>query len=90
MASEAYPDHTQFDENSEYYDPKSRKEKPKWWMVDVKPVEKFANYVPLSTLRETKGLESMITLRRGNRLSITPVTETEWKIILNLGGSKTK
>lgn len=88
VASEAYPDHTQFDEKSEYYDPTSRKEKPKWWMVDIKPVELFPNYVPLAKLRETRGLEDMITLRRGNRLSITPVTEKEWNIILRLGGAK--
>ena len=85
VASEPYPDHTQFDAKSEYYDPTSRKERPKWWMVDVKPGKKFKNFVPLQQLRETHGLEEMITLRRGNRLSITPVTKDEWEIICKLG-----
>lgn len=85
VASEPYPDHTQFDEKSEYYDPTSRKERPKWWMVDVKPIRKFKNFVSLKQMRETPGLDEMITLRRGNRLSITPVTEKEWDVIVKLG-----
>ena len=76
----AYPDATQFDPKSPYYDPKSTRAAPRWLHVDVKLVRK-TNLVPLQALRDTPGLEDMVTLRRGNRLSITPVTPAEWKII---------
>ncbi len=82
----AYPDATQFDPKSPYYDPKSTREAPRWLHVDVKLVRK-TNLVPLQALRDTPGLEDMVTLRRGNRLSITPVTPAEWKIIEKLASS---
>jgi predicted RNA-binding protein with PUA-like domain len=88
VASEPYPDHTQFDAKSEYYDPSANPDKPKWYMVDVKPVQKLPKYVSLKQMRETPELEGMVTLRRGNRLSITPVTAGEWKVIRRLGGLK--
>jgi len=84
----AYPDATQFDPKSAYYDAKSTPEAPRWVNVDVKLVRKTP-LVSVPTLRETRGLEDMVTLRRGNRLSITPVTPAEWKIIEKLiSGSK--
>jgi len=79
----AYPDATQFDPKSDYYDPKSTRDAPRWVNVDVKLVRKTP-LVSVQTLRETKGLQDMVTLRRGNRLSITPVTSAEWKIIEKL------
>ena len=79
----AYPDATQFDPKSDYYDPKSTRDAPRWMNVDVKLVRKTP-LVSVQTLRETKGLQDMVTLRRGNRLSITPVTQAEWKCILGL------
>jgi predicted RNA-binding protein with PUA-like domain len=79
----AYPDATQFDPKSPYYDPKSTRAAPRWLHVDVKLVRK-TRLVPLPELRATKGLEDMVTLRRGNRLSITPVTPTEWRIVEKL------
>jgi predicted RNA-binding protein with PUA-like domain len=79
----AYPDATQFDPKSEYYDPKSTRDAPRWVNVDVKLVRK-TRLVTVPMLRETRGLEDMVTLRRGNRLSITPVTAAEWKIIEKL------
>ena len=79
----AYPDETQFDPKSEYYDPKATRGAPRWLHVDVKLVRKTP-LVSVQTLRETKGLQDMVTLRRGNRLSITPVTAAEWKIIEKL------
>ena len=63
----AYPDASQFDPKSPYFDPKSARDAPRWLNVDVKLVRK-TNLVPLAQLRETPGLEDMITLRRGNRL----------------------
>ena len=79
----AYPDATQFDRKSDYYDPKSTRDAPRWMNVDVRLVRKTP-LVGVQTLRETKGLQDMVTLRRGNRLSITPVTPAEWKIIEKL------
>jgi predicted RNA-binding protein with PUA-like domain len=76
----AYPDETQFDPKSPYHDPKSTRAAPRWVHVDVKLVRK-TRLVGLPELRATPGLEDMVTLRRGNRLSITPVTPAEWKII---------
>jgi predicted RNA-binding protein with PUA-like domain len=83
----AYPDATQFDPKSAYYDPKASHDAPRWLHVDVKLVKK-TRLVTLPMLRGTPGLEHMVTLQRGNRLSITPVTPAEWKIVerLALGG----
>src|SRR5437879_5183958 len=75
----AYPDTTQFDPKSPYYDAKSTRDAPRWLHVDVKLVRK-TRLVPLAELHATPGLEDMVTLRRGNRLSITPVTADEWRI----------
>ena len=85
----AYPDATQFDAKSDYYDPKSTREAPRWMNVDVKLVRKIP-LVSVPTLRETKGLQDMVTLRRGNRLSITPVTPAEWTIIEKLASRAEK
>ena len=79
----AYPDATQFDPKSGYFDPKSTSDAPRWLHVDVKLVAK-TRLVTLPMLRETPGLGDMVVLRRGNRLSITPVTPAEWKIVEKL------
>ena len=81
VAKEAYPDHTQFDPESKYHDPKSTREKPRWYMPDVRFVRKFDRLITLKELREVPGLEDMVLLNRG-RLSVQPVTEDEWNIIL--------
>ena len=80
VASKAYPDASQFDRSSPYYDPKSRKDAPRWVNVDVRAVKK-TRLVPLAELRAQKPLSGMIILRPGNRLSITPVTAAEWRHI---------
>jgi predicted RNA-binding protein with PUA-like domain len=80
VASAAYPDATQFDAKSEYYDPQSRREQPRWFNVDVRALKK-TRLVPLVELRAQKALKKMVTLRPGNRLSITPVSEAEWRYI---------
>ena len=77
VVKESYPDATQFDPTSKYYDPKSTTEKPRWFNVDVKLVRKI-KLVPLKDIRENKNLTSLQILRRGNRLSITPISPTEW------------
>jgi len=83
VASAAYTDKTQFDRKSPYYDPKSRKDNPRWVNVDVRALRK-TRLVPLAELRRHKPLAGMRLLRPGNRLSITPVTESEWKYIATL------
>ena len=83
VASEPYPDETQFDAKHKYYDEKSRREKPRWYLVDVKLVRK-TRVLPLSQMRESPSIASMQVLRRGNRLSITPVTPEEWDAVLKL------
>ena len=76
----AYPDETQFDRKSKYFDPKATRENPRWVHVDVKFVKK-TRLVPLSELRTYPQLAKMQLLQRGNRLSITPVDPAEWKFI---------
>jgi predicted RNA-binding protein with PUA-like domain len=80
VASTAYPDPTQFDSDSHYYDPKSSRETPRWMLVDV-VFKKKIPLIPLATLREHPELADMRVLAKGNRLSITPVTEAEWRFI---------
>lgn len=82
VASAAYPDPTQFDRKSPYYDPKSDPESPRWLLVDVRATKK-TRLIGLPELREQSQLEDMIILRRGNRLSITLVTPAEWQVIVN-------
>ena len=80
VASAAYPDATQFDPKSDYYDPAAKRDAPRWFNVDVRALKK-TRLIPLEEMRKPKQLKRMITLRPGNRLSITPVTEAEWKYI---------
>jgi predicted RNA-binding protein with PUA-like domain len=81
VASTAYPDPTQFDPKSPYYDPKSKREEPRWLLVDVQVVKKIPN-ITLPELRARPELEDLIILRKGNRLSITPVEPRHWKVIV--------
>ena len=80
VASAPYPDATQFDPKSPYFDPKSSPESPRWLHVDVKLVRK-TRLLPLAEMREAPELATMQVLRRGNRLSITPVTPAEWAAV---------
>ena len=80
VASSAYPDATQFDRKSKYYDAASKKDDPRWLLVDVRAKRK-TRLIPLAELRQHKALEDMVTLRRGNRLSITPVGHAAWTFI---------
>lgn len=84
IASEAYPDPTQFDPSSDYFDAKSPRENPRWLLRDVEFVEKYARVISLSELRGVPGLEEMQVLRRGQRLSVMPVTPEEWEIVQGL------
>ncbi len=87
VSTAAYPDETQFDRKSKYFDPKATRENPRWMLVDVKLVKK-TRLLSLSDMREAKGLEEMVLLQRGNRLSITPVTPGQLKAVLKLLDAK--
>lgn len=80
----AYPDQTAFDRDNKHYDPRSDPEKPRWYHVDVKFVRKLKRVIPLAELKAHPELAGMPLLRRGNRLSIMPVTQKEWDFILGL------
>jgi len=80
VASSAYPDPTQFDRRSDYYDAKSKRTAPRWMMVDVRALHK-TRHVALAELRRHKALAGMWLLRPGSRLSITPVSPAEWRYL---------
>ncbi len=81
---EAYPDPTAFDPQNKHYDPKSQPEKPTWLMVDVGFVRKLTRAITLAELKDKAELESLALVRRGNRLSVMPMTENQWHFILGL------
>jgi predicted RNA-binding protein with PUA-like domain len=83
VASRAYPDETQFDRASHYYDAASKRADPRWLHVDVQALKKIA-LIPLAELRARSELAELAILRRGNRLSITPVTPAEWQFITSV------
>lgn len=90
VCSETYPDPTQFDPKSEYYDPKSKVEQPRWWLIDVEFVEQLPTFLPLPFLREAPELADMVLLRKGMRLSVQPVSKPHFKWILRAAGATTK
>ena len=84
------PDPTAFNPKSDYYDPQSSKDKPRWFLVDVEFVEKFSQLVSLDLLKETAGLKEMEVIRRGSRLSVQPVTRAQFDIVVSLGRRKAR
>jgi len=86
VSSEGYPDHTAFDPEAKYYDPKSTPENPRWYMVDVKYKRKLRRTITLQQLKRYADgpLADMPLLRKGNRLSVMPVTPEQWDFILEL------
>jgi predicted RNA-binding protein with PUA-like domain len=85
VSSKPYPDKTQFEKKSEYYDPKATEENPRWFLVDVSFAENLKKHVSLEELKQQKSLSEMRLLQRGNRLSILPVTREEFETIKKLG-----
>ena len=83
----AYPDATQFDARGKYYDAKATRDNPRWFNVEVRLVEK-TRLVSIAEMREQRALADMVTLRKGNRLSITPVTPQEWAAVVKLAAKK--
>ena len=90
VSREAYPDDTQFDKNSKYHDPKSKKEDPRWSLVEVAFVEKFAEPISLQALKDDHALEGMLVTQKGSRLSVQPVEKKHFKRVLKMAGATTK
>lgn len=83
VASTPYPDASQFERGGKYFDPKATPQQPRWVSVDVRGLRK-TRLLPLSEMRATPGLEQMAVLQKGSRLSVTPVTPAEWRILTAL------
>lgn len=88
VVKEGYPDHTAFDPKDMHFDPKSKKETPTWYMVDIKHVETFKEPISLERLRLEPKLEKMALLQKGSRLSVQPVSKDEWQTVLKIAGIK--
>ncbi len=84
VVREGYPDHTAFDPEAGYFDPKSDPDKPRWYMVDVRFVRRLKRTISLQELKEHPELAEMPLVRKGNRLSVMPVAEADWHFILGL------
>jgi predicted RNA-binding protein with PUA-like domain len=84
VASSPYPDSTQFDAKSEYFDPKATKDAPRWFLIDVAYEKDLKTFVSLEELKTHKKLQGMRLLQKGNRLSILPVTKEEFEFIVKL------
>ena len=85
IARAGYPDAFAWTKGHKYFDEGSSPDKPTWYMVDIRFVERFPGIVPLETLKHTKGLENMMVTRKGSRLSVQPVTKAEFEIVTKLG-----
>ena len=83
VVRESYPDHTQFEEENKYFDPKATEENPRWFMVDIKFVEKLERVVTLPEIRDTPALSDMVLVNR-SRLSVQPVRKAEYEKILKM------
>src|SRR5690606_16514256 len=89
VASEPFPDPTQFDPQHDYYDPKSQPDTPRWYSVDIQLLQIFQPLLPLSIIKQQPGLQQMRLLKQG-RLSVQPVTPAEAKLLLKLIGESAK
>ena len=88
VVKEGYPDHTAFDSNAKYFDPKSRKEDPRWFMVDIKWKQALERLVSLQEMKATKELEEMRVVQRGQRLSVQPVEKVHCDKVVEMGMQK--
>jgi predicted RNA-binding protein with PUA-like domain len=88
VARGGYPDPTALDKKDPHFDPKSKPDAPTWFMVDIRAVEKLARPLTLAELKGTKGLEKMVLLQKGSRLSVQPVSGEEWEIVYRMGMAK--
>jgi predicted RNA-binding protein with PUA-like domain len=88
VVREAYPDPTQFDPRDDHHDPDSSRDDPRWVQVDVRAVEKLAQPVTLDRMKAARELSGMPLLQRGNRLSVLPVSEAEFRAVVKMGKSR--
>ena len=88
VKAKAKPDETQFEKNGHYFDPKATLEKPRWFCPDIRFSEKFGRMISLDELREQQSLEELLLLKRGSRLSVTPVDQKHYNIIVKLANKK--
>lgn len=86
ISKEAVPDPSQFKKNGEYFDPKATQEKPRWFCVEVAFKTKFKNFVSLDDMKIKKGLEEMMVIKKGQRLSIQPVSKKHFEMVCKMGG----
>ncbi|MCG6898493.1 MAG: EVE domain-containing protein [Gammaproteobacteria bacterium] len=84
IVREGYPDHTAFDSKEKYFDPKSDSQNPRWYMVDVQHVRTLKRIITLNELKSHRELSDLPLVRRGNRLSVMPISKTHWNFILSL------
>ncbi|BDU18696.1 EVE domain-containing protein [Dyella sp. GSA-30] len=84
VATDAYPDPSQFDPKSDYFDSGSTRDNPRWMLVEVKFVKRFKRTITLDELKQQEALADMALVRKGNRLSVMPVSDGDWKYILKL------
>ena len=85
VVKEGYPDHTQFDEESDHYFPSATQKEPVWFMVDIKLKQEFKKPVTLESIKANPKLKNMKLIQRGQRLSIQPVTKSEWDEVMKMG-----
>ncbi len=90
VVREAYDDPTQFDPDNKYFDPKSSPDNPRWQLVDIGPLDRLPRLVSLDELKANPRLEGMEVIRKGSRLSVQPVSASEWKEVLRMAGYKGK
>jgi predicted RNA-binding protein with PUA-like domain len=88
VAKAGYPDPSAFDKRSKYHDPKSKKDEPTWYVVDVEHVETFPRVVTLEELKSTGDLAGMMVTKRGARLSVQPVEKEHFDVVRRLGRKK--
>lgn len=85
VVKESYLDFTAFDPADTHYDPKSRKESPTWFMVDIRLVKKFSKFIPLEEIKSNQKLKMMTLIQRGNRLSVMPLSKAEFNELVMMG-----
>lgn len=83
VVKEGYVDHTQFDPEAKYYDPKSKEDNPRWYMVDIKFKQKYPSVLSLQEIKAMAGLDELPLIKKGARLSVMPVGRNEWEILLH-------
>ncbi len=90
IARAGYPDASAWTKGHEYFDPASSRDKPLWYLVDIRYVDRFPEIVSLETLKHVKGLEKMMVIQKGARLSVQPVTKAEYDVVVKLGLKATR